>query len=160
MVLLYLFLDSIGAFDVLRAILLLILPCHNSMKVNSSSLRRISMQQRMIRLVVFAITVTPKFTMAAVHRELSGVSSDAVLEMEFYHDIDDTTISVGQNHACVLSMVEDSDIGGEVVCWGENFDGQAEPPPVSLSWWSPAFRLSVSSFLLPTFKCGPLNQRT
>ena len=66
-------------------------------------------------------------------RHLAGVSSDAVLEVEFYHDIDDTTLTVGTNHACVLSSIEDSDVGGEVVCWGEVFEGQADPPNVRAS---------------------------
>ncbi len=67
-------------------------------------------------------------------RQLAGVAADAVLEVEFYHDIDDTTLSAGVNHACALSAVDDSDVGGEVVCWGDNHLGQSDPPSVSTKW--------------------------
>ena len=82
-------------------------------------------------LIQASLVLVLAFSVQATRRQLAGVESDAVLDIEFYHDVDDTTLTVGTNHACVLSAIEDSDVGGEAVCWGGVFEGQADPPNVS-----------------------------
>ena len=54
----------------------------------------------------------------------------ALLEADFFHDLDDTILTVGSHHACLIEGVEESEFGGEVVCWGGDEHGQASPPNV------------------------------
>jgi hypothetical protein len=60
------------------------------------------------------------------------------LDEGFHHDVDDNTVTVGDKHACCLERVDDVDIGGEVVCWGDNSAGQTDSPAVSLLASSPS----------------------
>lgn len=53
--------------------------------------------------------------------------------INFHHDIDDNTVTVGHDHACGLEDVGSTyGIGGEIVCWGDGTFGQLDSPPVSL----------------------------
>ncbi len=54
---------------------------------------------------------------------LSSVSSSVVaalvaLPEGFHHDIDETSFSIGSQHACALEMVSGVEFGGKPVCWG------------------------------------------
>lgn len=52
--------------------------------------------------------------------------------VNFHHDIDDNTVTVGHEHACALEDVGSSyGIGGEIICWGDGTFGQLDSPPVS-----------------------------
>ena len=64
----------------------------------------------------------------------SALATEDLLSIDFFHDVDDTTISLGKEHACLIEAVEETDIGGEVICWGHNHHGQAEPPLVRAAW--------------------------
>lgn len=75
------------------------------------------------------------------------------LEEDFYHDIDDSTVTVGKQFACVLESEDDDndateddneqqpqdeedgeyDIGGKPYCWGSNKDGVLNAPD-EVSW--------------------------
>ena len=53
------------------------------------------------------------------------------------------SVSSGASHACgvalrpghtLLAQASDADTGGEVVCWGANYAGQASPPPTALKY--------------------------
>ena len=46
-------------------------------------------------------------------------------------DVDDTTITTGRSHACILQSDASAVVGGKVVCWGRNDLSQCDVPKVS-----------------------------
>jgi len=58
------------------------------------------------------------------------VSSRADGSQDFVLDVDDTTVTVGRVHACVIKATVNVAVGGRVVCWGDNSVGQTDAPKV------------------------------
>lgn len=50
------------------------------------------------------------------------------LPSDFYFDMDETTLTVGERHACVLADIPDNQQAGKAVCWGDNFFNQTSTP--------------------------------
>ena len=56
---------------------------------------------------------------------LAGLAARALaaplvaLDDQFYHDADELTVAAGDAHACALERVAGTEVGGEVVCWGD-----------------------------------------
>ena len=126
----------------------------NSMLYKLNAIAKQQTHRKMVFFKLVLLIAPVCFVHARISRQLAGVASDAVLDMEFYHDIDDTTLSVGTSHACALVAIDDSDVGGEVVCWGEVFDGQADPPDVSDYQDCTAERFAIVSALCAGCICS------
>eukprot|EP00968_Pinguiococcus_pyrenoidosus_P013535 scaffold1227_cov256-Pinguiococcus_pyrenoidosus.AAC.3 len=46
----------------------------------------------------------------------------------FHSDLDEVSVSVGQNHACAIEYDPALPMGGRLRCWGSDTEGQTEPP--------------------------------
>lgn len=55
------------------------------------------------------------------------VGADA-LPADFYFDMDETTLTVGDRHACILTDIPENQQAGKAICWGDNFFNQTITP--------------------------------
>ena len=61
-------------------------------------------------------------------KEIPRSATVSNLDDNFYHDIDELTLAVGENHACALEHVGEAEVGGEIVCWGSNNRHESDSP--------------------------------
>lgn len=65
-----------------------------------------------------------------IHFSIPVLSNPLVLlEEGFHHDIDDNIVTVGDDYGCVIERIEEVDIGGEIICWGNGKYHELDPPP-------------------------------